>query len=85
MAFGISASIAIASWFGFDPKVSDHPPGVYWGLTLCMGVLPILFNLVAIFCLYKITINSQRHDVIRRRLDARENRVCSPALDNQNP
>ena len=70
MALGIAASIAIASWFGFDPKLDSQLPQVYWGLTLCMSILPIVLNVAAIFCLSKITITSARHDVIRRRLDA---------------
>jgi len=70
MALGIAASIAIASWFGFDPKVETQPTQVYWGLALCMSILPIVLNVAAIFCLSKITITSARHDVIRRRLDA---------------
>ena len=70
MALGIAASIAIASWFGFDPKVNTQLPQVYWGLVLCMSILPIVFNVAAIFCLSKVTITSARHDVIRRRLDA---------------
>ena len=70
MALGIAASIAIASWFGFDPKVETQPTQVYWGLTLCMSILPIVLNVAAIFCVSRIRITSSRHDIIRRRLDA---------------
>ena len=70
MALGIAASIAIASWFGFDPKAETQVPQVYWGLTVCMCILPIFFNLISVFCVSKTAITSRRHDVIRRRLDA---------------
>jgi len=81
MALGIAASIAIASWFGFDPKVNTQLPQVYWGLALCMSILPIVFNLIAIFCLSKISITSRRHDVIRRRLDALAARASQTRAD----
>jgi GPH family glycoside/pentoside/hexuronide:cation symporter len=81
-AFGIAASIAIASGFGFDPKTETQSPQVYWGLALCMSVLPIVFNLVAIFCLSKISITSARHDVIRRRLDALAFRASQADTDS---
>ena len=77
MALGIAASLAIAGWFGFDPKAETQGPQVYWGLTLCMCIIPIVFNAVAIFCLSKTAITSQRHDVIRRRLDARAARASA--------
>lgn len=78
MALGIAASLAIASWFGFDPKAETQGPQVYWGLILCMCIIPILCNLLSIFCLPKTAITSKHHNVIRRRLDslaARAHRV----------
>lgn len=70
-AFGISASIAIAAWFGFDPKAETQVPGAYWGLTLCMCIIPIILNVIAVVCASKTAITTRRHDVIRRRLDKR--------------
>jgi len=81
-ALGIAVSLAIASWFGFDPKVEVQLASVYWGLVLCMCIIPILCNLLAIYCLSKITITSQRHDVIRRRLDARAARLLIAKSEN---
>lgn len=75
MALGISASIAIASWFGFDPKADTQVAQAYWGLTLCMCILPIVFNLISIFCVSKSVIDSRRHSIVRRRLDARAERA----------
>jgi GPH family glycoside/pentoside/hexuronide:cation symporter len=74
MAMGIALSIAIASWFGFDPKSQIQGPHVYWGLLICMCILPIIFNLFSVFCISKISITSRRHDVIRRRLNTRATR-----------
>jgi len=70
MALGIAASIALAAWFGFDPASDIQGPNVYWGLTLCMCILPILFNLLSIGCVSKTAITESRHAIIRRRLDA---------------
>ena len=77
MALGIAASIAIAGWYGFDPKAETQVPEVYWGLTLCMCIIPILCNLGAVYCASKTAINTRRHDVIRRRLDSRVARAAA--------
>jgi len=75
MALGIAASIAIASWFGFDPKADTQVAGAYWGLTLCMCIIPILCNLIAVYCASNTAITSRRHAAIRKRLDARAARA----------
>jgi len=82
MALGIAASIAIASWFGFDPKADTQVAGAYWGLTLCMCIIPILCNLVAVYCASKTAITSRRHAAIRKRLDARAARVQQASNNN---
>ena len=74
MALGIAASIALAGWFGFDPKAETQASQVQLGLTLCMCILPIVFNLVAIVCASKTAITEKRHGVICKRLDARAKR-----------
>lgn len=71
MALGIAGSIAIAGWFGFDPKAELQGSQVVWGLVLCMVIIPIALNLIAVYCVSKTAITTQRHNVIRRRLDAR--------------
>lgn len=77
MALGIAASIAIASWFGFDPKADSNAQveSVYRGLTLCMCIIPIVLNMIAVYCASKTAITGRRHDTIRKRLDARAARV----------
>ena len=75
MALGISASIAIAGWFGFDPAAESQKAGVFWGLALSMCVIPILLNLIAVRCITKIRITERLHAVIRKRLEARAARI----------
>ena len=74
-ALGISATIALAGWFGFDPAASKQAAGVSVGLMVCMCVIPILFNFVAVLLIPKAAINAQRHHIIRRRLESRAARV----------
>ena len=81
---GVALSIALAGLFGFDPAAlgqEDSQRGrgqidaLYWGLSLCIGVMPVLASLAAAVCISKITISSRRHGIIRKRLDARASRV----------
>jgi GPH family glycoside/pentoside/hexuronide:cation symporter len=70
MALGISASLALASWLGFDPLADNQQAG-FWGLVWCMCLIPLLLNVIAVYCVSKIAITEPRHGVIRRRLDSR--------------
>ena len=70
-ALGIAASIATAGWFGFDPKAELQGSQVVWGLVLCMAIIPIALNLIAVCCVSKTAITTWRHNVIKRRLDAK--------------
>ena len=71
MAIGISLSLGLAALLGFDPAATSQGDDVYWVLTLCMGVIPILLSLIAALCIPKIAITARRHAIIRKRLDAR--------------
>jgi len=82
MALGIAASIALAGWFGFNPAAETQGAMVFWGLALCMCVIPILLNLIAVYCISKITVNERRHAAIRKRLDARAARAQQPSNNN---
>ncbi|WP_133118511.1 MFS transporter [Paremcibacter congregatus] len=79
MAVGIAIYIALADRFGFDPVASSQDEGVYWGLALLMGIVPIVFTLVGGLFIFLIPIDECRHDIIRRRLDAREVRFWRDA------
>ena len=70
MALGISASLALASWLGFDPLAEGQETG-FWGLIWCMCLIPFVLNLIAVYCVSKVAITEPRHAVIRRRLAAR--------------
>ena len=82
LGFGISLSIGLAALFGFDPTAESQAQGdqVYWGLTLSMGVIPIILCLVAMVFVPKIYITEQRHEIIRKRLDERLARADIEAL-----
>ena len=73
MAIGISLSIGLAGLLGFDPALAPGQQGnfVYWGLTLCMAIIPTVLSLLAAACVPRIAITSARHAIIRKRLDAR--------------
>ena len=75
MAIGISLSLGLAALLGFDPAATSQGDDVYWVLTLCMGVIPILLSLIAALCIPKIAITARRHAIIRKRLDARAERA----------
>ena len=76
-AIGISLSIGLASLLGFDPTLalqageSGESGAMYWALTFCMGIIPTLLSLIAALCISKVTITTQRHAIIRKRLDAK--------------
>ena len=73
MAIGIALSIGLAGLLGFDPALAPEQQGssVYWGLTLCMAIIPTILSLFAAACVPHIAITSARHAIIRKRLDAR--------------
>ena len=77
LAIGISLAIALASAFGFDPSSKTHDDQVYWGLALCMGIIPTVLSIAALLFIPKVAINSRRHAIIRKRLDARAARAES--------
>jgi Na+/melibiose symporter-like transporter len=71
MAVGIALSIGLAGQLGFDPALQTQGPQVYWALCLCMGIIPSLLSLIAAYWIPKISIDSRRHGLIRKRLTAR--------------
>ena len=71
MAIGISFSIGLASQLGFDPVAESHNHQIYWGLTLCMGIIPAVLSAIAGVLAKRISITEYRYAIIRRRLDAR--------------
>lgn len=84
LAIGIALSIGLAGGLGFDPTAVSQGAYVYWGLSLCIGVIPIVFSLSAIACISRIGITAHRHAVIRKRLDLRTARAEQNALQIMN-
>ena len=76
-ALGVSASVGLAGLWGFDPTALSQEGDLYWVLAVCMGVIPVVLALIAALCIPKIAINEQRHAIIRKRLDARAERLES--------
>ena len=76
-ALGISASVGLAGLWGFDPTAQSQEGDMYWVLAVCMGIIPAVLALIAALCVPKIAINEQRHAIIRKRLDARAERLES--------
>ena len=74
---GISASVGLAGLWGFDPTSQSQEGDMYWVLAVCMGVVPAVLALIAALCIPKIAINEQRHEIIRKRLDTRAERLKS--------
>jgi glycoside/pentoside/hexuronide:cation symporter, GPH family len=72
MAVGAALGLAIAGYYGFDPSISGQSQQAVFGLLLSVVWLPVAFSLVAVILVYLIPINARRHEVIRRRLEARE-------------
>ena len=82
---GVALTIALAGLFGLDPAAlaqEERPAGgqiqidaLYWGLSLCIGLIPVLLSLGAAACIAKIRITSRGHAIICKRLDARAVRL----------
>ena len=68
-ALGGALGLAIAGWVEFDPTVSSHSDTAIAGLRLSMAWMPVVFLVLSIIFITRITITSRRHAVIRRRLD----------------
>lgn len=75
MAIGGALSLAIASWYGFDPTNSVNSDSAIKGLYLAIAWLPAPFILIALVLITLIPINAHHHTIIRRRLDARQARA----------
>ena len=76
MAIGGTLSLGIAGWYGFDPSLPiQAEAAATTGLILATAWLPAGLVLVSLAFVAGISLNSHRHDIIRRRLAARELRL----------
>lgn len=70
-AIGGALGLAIAGWYGFDMRIAEHSTESVLGLTIAIAWLPLAFSVVALVFISIAPINSRRHQIIRKRLDAR--------------
>ena len=71
IAIGGSIGLGLAGWYGFDPSVAEHTDDAVFGLRLAACWLPALFMLLSIVVMSWAPTNTDRRDIIRRRLDAK--------------
>ena len=73
-ALGGAVGLAIAGFYGFDAAATSHSDDSLFGLRLAMIWLPASVLLLSVFFIILNPINTRRHAIIRRQLDAREKR-----------
>jgi Na+/melibiose symporter-like transporter len=74
VAIGGALSLTIAGWYGFDPTITNNDDSANIGLLLAITWLPGVFILLSIIFVSLIPINTRRHAIIRRSLDAKSSR-----------
>ena len=70
LALGGAMGLGIAGGFGFNPAAEIHSEDAVWGLRLATSWLPAALMLASMLFIYFIPINTRRHKIVRRRLDA---------------
>lgn len=69
-AVAAALGLGIAGWYGFDVSSTEHSAHSILGLTFAIAWLPVFFTVVALIFILLTPINTHRHTIIRRRLDA---------------
>ena len=75
-ALGGALGLGLAGWFGFDPTMSSHSNTAILGLRISIAWIPAAMILTSIFFITRIPITVKRHEIIRRRLAARNDRAA---------
>jgi GPH family glycoside/pentoside/hexuronide:cation symporter len=73
IAAGGGLALIIIGLFGFDPSGANGPAAMR-GFFLTFIFIPMALNLLAVILAWYFPIDRRRHDVIRRRIEARKNR-----------
>ena len=73
-ALALAFGFGLAGWYGFDATVTSHSEESVWGLILAMTWVPLFFACLALVFIALSPISNRRHNIIRRRLDARSHR-----------
>jgi GPH family glycoside/pentoside/hexuronide:cation symporter len=74
-ALASSAAFALAAWFGVNAAARAQTERAIFGVHLTIVWLPIAFLLMSLVFIMMIPIDARRHDIILRRLQARESRA----------
>ena len=75
-AIGAALGLAIAGVAGFDPASETQTDAGVFGLRLAIGLVPALITFAAAALIIFLPMTRRRHDIIRRRLDARDRRAA---------
>lgn len=71
VAIGGALGLALAGWLGFDVTSNEHLQESINGLKVVIAWVPALIIFLSVILIALNPINERRHDMIRRRLDAR--------------
>ena len=72
-AIAVGATLPLLNWLGFDPTyANDEKAAEAVRYVFCFGPLP--FFLTGALLLFGFPIDARKHDIIRRRLEARQAR-----------
>lgn len=82
VSLGIALGLAIAGLSGFDAAANAHSEASVFGLRLSISWLPVLLILVSLVFTAFFPITAHRHEIIRRRLEARAKRVEEKEADS---
>lgn len=87
-AIGGSIGFGLAGWYGFDPSSAAHTKEAIYGLRLATCWLPAMLMLCSIFIMALVPINTYRHNIIRRRLNASpglQPKICKSRITENLP
>lgn len=81
-AIGSAIGLGIAGWYGFEPSsISGQSTDAIWGLRLAIAWLPASIVMTSLIVIAILPINSQRHGIILKRLNARRVRTAKGISD----
>ena len=76
---GAGIGLLITSLFGFDPNGANEGTALFGFFAAFIGI-PILLNLSAMVLAWIFPITERRHQIIRKRLDARAARAAAAGV-----
>lgn len=71
LGVGSSLALAVAGYFGFDPRGIGQDSDAVFGLRIGFIIIPVLLGLVATALIFMSPITKHRHHVIRKRIENR--------------